>query len=193
MAFVRAFQSGRYSAESQHLLNELSNARITLLDQAKRLAYDQQLRGKLAARLSAAIPIAQTASSLPSTASNRSTIGAPAATQAERNIYDPRYLPGIKRSTPAQHYTHWLRTAISGNGTPLWESPRILVTIAATLAFCTLLGGLYFGLTMRNSQSEVAGPTMDAQSKDDSIDPTSVSSPPTGGASLSATAPSSAG
>lgn len=48
MAHIRTFQIGPHSAISQKLLNELSAARLTLLDEKKKAAYDQQLRAKLA-------------------------------------------------------------------------------------------------------------------------------------------------
>ncbi|MDO4570589.1 MAG: hypothetical protein Q4D38_09420 [Planctomycetia bacterium] len=47
MAHVRTFQSGKYSEDSQKLLNELSAARVVLLDSTKREAYDEELRAKL--------------------------------------------------------------------------------------------------------------------------------------------------
>ena len=50
MAFIRTFQSGVHSAESQMLLNELSSARVTLLNKESKAEYDQQLRQTLGAR-----------------------------------------------------------------------------------------------------------------------------------------------
>ena len=50
MAFIRTFQSGVHSAESQALLNELSSARVTLLNKDSKAEYDQQLRQTLGAR-----------------------------------------------------------------------------------------------------------------------------------------------
>ena len=50
MAFIRTFQSGAHSAESQMLLNELSSARVTLLNKDLKAEYDQQLRQTLGAR-----------------------------------------------------------------------------------------------------------------------------------------------
>ncbi|MBQ6108184.1 MAG: hypothetical protein IJK97_08225 [Thermoguttaceae bacterium] len=47
MAHIRTFQGGKHSAESQKLLNELSAARVTLLDPKKRADYDAKLRAKL--------------------------------------------------------------------------------------------------------------------------------------------------
>src|SRR6185437_2523360 len=43
MAHVRTFHSGPHSAESQKLLNELSAAKLDLLDPQKRVAYDAEL------------------------------------------------------------------------------------------------------------------------------------------------------
>ncbi|MBR6437347.1 MAG: hypothetical protein IKS45_12650 [Thermoguttaceae bacterium] len=50
MAYIRTFQSGAHSAESQALLNELSSARVTLLNKQSKAEYDQQLRKTLGAQ-----------------------------------------------------------------------------------------------------------------------------------------------
>lgn len=47
MAHIRTFQSGKHSAESQKLLNELSAARVTLLDPKKRAEYDAKLKAAM--------------------------------------------------------------------------------------------------------------------------------------------------
>ena len=47
MAHIRTFQNGKHAAESQKLLNELSAARVTLLDPKKRADYDARLRASL--------------------------------------------------------------------------------------------------------------------------------------------------
>jgi len=44
MVHVRTYQSGKHSAISQRILNELAAARICLLDPGKKAAYDEQLR-----------------------------------------------------------------------------------------------------------------------------------------------------
>jgi hypothetical protein len=49
MSHVRSFQTGAHSADSQRLLNELSAARLCLLNPAKKALYDAQLRRLLAA------------------------------------------------------------------------------------------------------------------------------------------------
>lgn len=46
MAHVRTFQTGRYSKLSQRILNELSAARLCLLNPDKKREYDEQLRSQ---------------------------------------------------------------------------------------------------------------------------------------------------
>lgn len=60
MAFVRTFQAGPKGVHSQRILNELAAARITLLNEQRKAAYDQQLRAADAAEAagSAVIPVA---------------------------------------------------------------------------------------------------------------------------------------
>ena len=67
MAYIRTFQSGAHSAESQALLNELSSARVTLLNKQSKAEYDQQLRQTLGAReiRSTAPPVPGQNSALP--------------------------------------------------------------------------------------------------------------------------------
>jgi len=50
MTHVRTFQAGKYSKLSQEILNELSAARVCLLDPQKKADYDQGLRQALAAQ-----------------------------------------------------------------------------------------------------------------------------------------------
>ncbi|HVA47376.1 MAG TPA: SUMF1/EgtB/PvdO family nonheme iron enzyme [Pirellulales bacterium] len=62
MAHVRNYQTGQNSALSQKILNELSAAKICLLDAHKKSAYDEKLRGEsaVAMRDSAAGPSTKT-------------------------------------------------------------------------------------------------------------------------------------
>ncbi|MBP3695456.1 MAG: hypothetical protein J6J31_13595 [Thermoguttaceae bacterium] len=53
MAHIRTFQGGKHSGDSQRLLNELSAARVVLLDPAKRAAYDAQLQSAAYAAMQA--------------------------------------------------------------------------------------------------------------------------------------------
>ena len=47
MAHVRKFQTGKHSAASQQLLNELAAAKVCLLDPEKKLRYDTALRARV--------------------------------------------------------------------------------------------------------------------------------------------------
>ncbi|MCU0873085.1 MAG: hypothetical protein MUE50_12160, partial [Pirellulaceae bacterium] len=49
MSFIKEYQAGQHSALTQKLLNELSAARLCLLDREKKAAYDRQLRVDLKA------------------------------------------------------------------------------------------------------------------------------------------------
>ncbi|MFN0022168.1 MAG: hypothetical protein ACKVP0_28295 [Pirellulaceae bacterium] len=49
IAHVRTYQSGKHSAESQKLLNELTSAKLCLLQAERKTTYDDKLRAKLAA------------------------------------------------------------------------------------------------------------------------------------------------
>ncbi|MBP90090.1 MAG: hypothetical protein CMJ64_25850 [Planctomycetaceae bacterium] len=65
MGHVRTFQNGQRSAESQRLLNELSAAKVTLLQADKKTAYDDVLREQIQAQIAPdpevvlPVPIAQ--------------------------------------------------------------------------------------------------------------------------------------
>src|SRR4051812_17623992 len=49
ISHVRTFQSGKHSALSQKILNELTAAKLCLLQRDKKGLYDEQLRARLAA------------------------------------------------------------------------------------------------------------------------------------------------
>ena len=67
MAHVRTFQSGRNGTLSQQILNELSSARLCLLNPEKKTAYDEPLRAKLSCVASIAIPSSRPSSVAPLT------------------------------------------------------------------------------------------------------------------------------
>ncbi|WP_145054566.1 hypothetical protein [Lignipirellula cremea] len=56
MMHVRSFQNGKQAQFSQRILNEISAARIVLLDPEKKVAYDRQLQAALANRGTAPAP-----------------------------------------------------------------------------------------------------------------------------------------
>src|SRR3954463_8284914 len=54
MKHLHAFQAGSYAAASQSILNEVANARVTLLDPRRKTPYDQQLLRAIASSQRAA-------------------------------------------------------------------------------------------------------------------------------------------
>lgn len=61
MSHLRSLQTGPHAVESQRILNEVSKARVTLLDAERKLAYDVALRKKIAAAAAADRPGARRA------------------------------------------------------------------------------------------------------------------------------------
>ena len=55
MIHLRAYQTGKHSATSQKLLNEISTARLALLDASRKAVYDEGLRAALAVQSSAPV------------------------------------------------------------------------------------------------------------------------------------------
>src|SRR5262245_22848922 len=54
---VRAYQIGAHTAECTKLLNEIAQAKLTLLNPAKRKAYDEQLAKSKASQITAQLPM----------------------------------------------------------------------------------------------------------------------------------------
>ncbi len=58
MGHLRTYQSGKHSAQSQKLLNEVAAAKIVLLNPEKKAEYDKELESKDAPALRVAVPLA---------------------------------------------------------------------------------------------------------------------------------------
>ncbi len=84
MAHLRGMQTGKHADLSQKLLNELSSARVTLLNPEKRAAYDAKLREQLEAEATVpkALPVAK-------------------PLEPERSKIPPRLAPTISTVQPA--------------------------------------------------------------------------------------------
>lgn len=57
MALIKNFQSGKYSKQSQKLLNEIAKAKVCLLNPEKKAEYDETLRQRLPSQKKAADPL----------------------------------------------------------------------------------------------------------------------------------------
>ena len=145
MAHVRTFQAGPHSALSQKLLNELSAARLCLLNVEQKAAYDAALRAKLAEAEQAALPAAATENATAAAPSQappaplRPAVPAPAARPAAA----PRQ--PLPMAVPAPQ-------SIAGNRAPpatprraAWQMPAIAAIALAALCAAAYLGAHWFG------------------------------------------------
>lgn len=116
MAHVRTYQTGKHSALSQKLLNELSAARICLLNPTQHAAYDARLRQQLTVAAAAeAAPAASRSHVKRGTARARQTIGIAAALAAVVLI-----IIWIASSSPKQQGTQLVQAVES----PTAADPR---------------------------------------------------------------------
>lgn len=98
MAHVRTFQGGPHRDLTQKLLNELSSAKMTLLDRQRKAAYDAQLRARLAApgMPLAAMPVPLQAPVPPPAAPRMPT--APMAVPVQPTAPQPAPIPVVSSS-----------------------------------------------------------------------------------------------
>ncbi len=89
MTHVRTFQNGKYRELSQQLLNELSAAKVKLLDPGAKARYDDKLRSKRAKSKSGAVPTAPPAPPV-------AGVGAPMA----RPVNTPQSAPAAGIAAP---------------------------------------------------------------------------------------------
>lgn len=118
MAHVRTFQAGQNSADSQRLLNELSAARICLLDALKKTPYDDALRCKLQ---QASAPTVGTAPTVAASMSQTT----PLAASATPIIVSSGGSGGASRRLPRQR--------------PVWQKPAVLGAAALALVVVVLV------------------------------------------------------
>ncbi len=92
MAHVRTFQSGKHGPLSQQILNELSAARLCLLNAEKKTNYDRELRAKLDSAKAAAMPVAQAVPMARPIAPSKSMVTGSTSSAAARPV-------GVTKST----------------------------------------------------------------------------------------------
>ncbi|HEX5445361.1 MAG TPA: hypothetical protein VFW87_16165, partial [Pirellulales bacterium] len=136
MAHLRTFQTGQNSALSQQLLNELSTAKLCLLNPQKKADYDRQLRERLERQTAAAsaaagapvrpLPVGQV----------------PSDATAQRQA--PRPVPGGASAAPAAPVVASGGRAAApsilqrkSRQTPVWKQPAVLGTAGALVLFAT--------------------------------------------------------
>ncbi|HUY32240.1 MAG TPA: NPCBM/NEW2 domain-containing protein [Pirellulales bacterium] len=175
MAHVRTFQTGPHSDLSQKLLNELSAARVCLLNRERKAEYDAALRREFAAR-EAAAAAAMAAPPAPLRAAQPLAAPLPTARPIMPTAVIPVSTPftaparavGRPLDTPAAPFVTRYAPRRRGGG---WQVP------AAAVAICALLAGAAYvvfkqsrppadGLPPRDNQNVVAKhPPDDSQEK----------------------------
>ncbi|NQU20763.1 MAG: hypothetical protein HQ567_05720 [Candidatus Nealsonbacteria bacterium] len=141
MVHVRSFQSGKHSALSQGILNELSAARVCLLDAQRKAAYDQQLR----------VTMSAAAQSAPSPPPPRSSPPPPQQTLSTPSTSNgaPSFSPSVRSSR---------RVVRRKKAT--WQGPAITLALVAVT-----VGLLAFLLIGRDSDDDKDGQVQDNGSR----------------------------
>ena len=91
MVQLKSYQSGKHSAHSQRLLNEIATAKVCLLSAAKKAEYDSQLRKQSSAKAAAATPAIPTAVPV----GDSSEIHMPEFARVHASSYLPRKAEGV--------------------------------------------------------------------------------------------------
>jgi hypothetical protein len=117
MAHVRSLQTGAHGDVSQAILNEIAQAKVCLLDDERKTAYDKSLRDELhpkskpvvAKRLPTAVPIGEVVSPLPTQPSHDAT--KTIVSKSGPLIATPQ--PGVRRSSRRKNYNALIAVAVS--------------------------------------------------------------------------------
>lgn len=160
MAHVRTFQTGQNSAASQRILNELSAAKLCLLDPKKKAEYDRQLRAKivraqaLAATSSGVIAPAAPAGAPPAAAPARpvpiiaapAPLAKPVPQSGSMPAAQAALVVGVPAAAPSIHPRRSRKT-------PPWRKPAVLGTVGALVLFSAVA---YYVVTSGMLSTEVA-------------------------------------
>ncbi len=155
MAHVRTYQTGQNSALSQKILNELSKAKLCLLDAARKTNYDAELRQRQAATssaepaISSSVGIAQASAVRPSQALPKAR---PSAVAGGTPV------PQIRTSAP-------LAAGRSRVSRPAWVLPSMLAAGAVVLALGTWAVVRWSGTSVDEHRTGVAGGNTPAKSR----------------------------
>jgi hypothetical protein len=186
MSYIRTFQTGKRSKESQALLNELSAAQVCLLNADKKRAYDEGLRRKLGQNSTnqpAARPVEAQPAARPAPVPARTLPVAsplrPSATPSQP-LTPAQMLPAAQRRTPvatadplslleldplasAQIAANPLRPVVAPKNSAF--TPRMLIVAGpAAAALVVLLGIVVWAATRPGSTPLAKVPTGDNDS-----------------------------
>ena len=158
MVHVRTFQGGRHSENSQKILNEVSLAKVTLLNPEKKAAYDAQLKQNIASEnaptnIVAPPPTAAAPNLTPAAApiaKPPAPMNPPAAMPAKPEVFD---VAPAKRAGAARRGVR---------RTPLWQQPVVIGTVVGGTFLIgiviVLATNLTFNLTLPPDSKEKLPP-----------------------------------
>jgi hypothetical protein len=140
MSHVRTFQTGKHSAESQQLLNELATAKVCLLNPDKKAVYDAQLQAEEVRK--AVLPPPPVAPPLDEPPIDAESIP-PSGEFAEEPTAGPMAWPAFRPRRAA--------------ATPHSDSSAVLFFITLLAVIVLILAGLIFVLANVNNGREKPG------------------------------------
>ena len=124
MAHLRSFQTGKKAELSQKLLNEVSSARVCLLNPNQRAAYDEQLRASLVE--SELAPLEETAAPISSEMQLTNAFESPRIDTAPAGALGPSV---VQQRIPSKRKPRWMLPAMLSGG-----SLVVLVVIIAIVS-----------------------------------------------------------
>ena len=158
-AFVRNFQSGQHAKEFAQVLNELALARVTLLDEAKRRAYDAKLADQ----------VPNPVSSTPNPSKPGHALHVPAAAVNETRtleILTDALVPAPPNSTPTASGVNVSlgvgeskRSADAPRRAKSISKPPIIVIAAAVAAIVIVPTAITLSLHLAKTNSSTSTPT----------------------------------
>jgi WD40 repeat protein len=193
MVHVRTFQGGKYSALSQRILNELSGARVCLLDPKKKADYDDQLRKQMASTVAVLRPVTLTPGGVPAAvpapapvvvpepavvpAVELPPVCAPAApvepvepAAAETTVFVPKPVRPAAAAVPGQEKnTAWQIPAICG--------ALVVLAVVVAIVWSSLSGGTDTRSSTASSEEAKADVAPHANPAPPSVPPPAVKKP----------------
>jgi hypothetical protein len=141
-AFVRNFQSGQHAEDATRLLNEISAARLCLLDRQKRAKYDAELRGKAPVRPVSQAPARRREAALPVAPLDTTTHPqpAPAIDLEQLSLPTPRRTATTGRRLSSATRTVGRPRGKQGSVGYVWQVPLLTVIIIILMLLARLIG-----------------------------------------------------
>ena len=153
MTHVRSFQTGQHAKLTQQILNELSTAKVCLLNKEKKSTYDKQLRAELASQfaLSSTLP----AATLPVAPAPQMAVAPQLPAQVQQPLSPSVSMPNTQ--TPAVAIKPTQRALSHGDDGPVWARPQVWIPAAAVVGgFVIILAAVIVFRPSNNTDDQAA-------------------------------------